>query len=322
MPRDILLILTLAAALLGFLGNGFLGTILEAAEQHPEPGSDTAAPTTWPAEVADVFFEDATKQLSGDSPAQQDQFAEPAKEQAAKPGPPTSAAEPNQAWSKLIGAETLATEVKRLANNLANYIQRPARFQAAQHADARRDLFLLAALMQIIHEYPSKLPTQDHAQAMRELCLQAAANCRDGSTESLEHVRDFSAQLADLLRGQNVELPAQNVSTDSPTFGALMQRMEAATKKLPDLLIREREFRKHTLNITHEAELLAALSQLIGQEEYGYTGDDTYQSHADKLRSAALALKAAASAERFTEAVEASQAVSQSCAQCHADYRG
>jgi hypothetical protein len=99
--------------------------------------------------------------------------------------------------------------------------------------------------------------------------------------------------------------------------------MELATQEtLPTLLAKERQFRKRSVDVAHEAEILATLSQVIRSADYGYADDETYQAHADALRDSARLLKDTASAQDFAKAVRAAAAVLRSCAQCHADYRG
>jgi len=274
-------------------------------------GEDFARPPVWSDEVKSVFFDDAHAALVGSPPV-----AQAAAESA-------TVESRNVNWQQFIEAEALSTEVKRIVNNLAALTKNPAQFKAAKHNDARRELTMLAALFGVIREYPDDVRWQPSAAAMEQRCLQAAESCTVGSAESLAAVQETHALLEELLRGQTVETSDNQVETAFPDFAPLMQRMELALKEnLPVLLTKDREFRKRAIDVAHEAQLLAMLSQVIRGEEYGYADDETYQSHADALRDSATQLKAAASTQDFAKAVQAAAAVSQSCANCHADFRG
>lgn len=272
---------------------------------------DFAQPPAWPDEVKSVFFDDARTALVGSPPVAQAEAK-------------TATIESSDVnWQELIEAETLSTEVKRIVNNLAVLSKNPTQFKAAKHNDARRELTMLTALFGVIREYPDDVRWQASAGAMEMRCLQAAENCMVGSAESLTSVQETHALLEELLRGQVVEASENKAETEFPEFAPLMQRMELARKEnLPTLLTKDREFRKGSIDVAHEAQLLAMLSQIIRGEEYGYADDETYQSHADALRDSTSQLKAAASTQDFAKAVQAAAAVSQSCANCHADYRG
>jgi hypothetical protein len=280
-------------------------------------GEDFAQPPESFGDVQDVFYDDAFQALSGDPPDQAKELA------AIQQDLIQQGTDVNDMfdWQTLIEAETLKTEIKRIANNLTSLTASPAKFEAAKLKDCPRELATLATLFRVIDEYPGDIPWQKSAAAMERRCLQTAEACEVGSDDSLAMVKETCLLLDDLLRGQAVE--ASEAKTGFPQFAPLMQRMEITVQeKLPSLLAKPRDFRKQAMQVVHEAELLAMLSQVIRGEDYGYGDDKTYQDHADALRDAANQLKQAAKSEDFSKAVEAESAVKESCAACHADFRG
>lgn len=280
-------------------------------------GEDFAQPPESFGDTQDVFYDDAFQALRGDPPGQAKEAAA-IQQDAIRPD--TDATDKFD-WQKLIEAETLATEVKRIANNLTALTTSPAKFEAAKLKDCPRELAMLATLFRVIEQYPGDVPWQKSAAAMERQCLQTAEACEVGSDDSLAMVKETCLLLEDLLRGQAVE--ASEAATGFPQFAPLMQRMEIAIQeKLPTLLAKPRDFRKKATQVVHEAELLAMLSQVIRGEDYGYGDDKTYQAHADALRDAANQLKQAAKSEDFAKAIEGETAVKKSCAACHADFRG
>lgn len=282
-------------------------------------GEDFAQPPAWPDEVKQVFFDDARAALEGSPPG--DREIEIASTGAKAADDKASTSDVN--WQEVIEAEVLTTEVKRIVFNLAAINKNAAQFQAAKHNDARRELTMLATLFRVIREYPEDVRWQSSAAEMERRCLQTAESCTVGSAGSLAAVQETHTLLAELLRGQAVEVSDMEGESGFPEFAPLMQRMEIALEKnLPLLLTKDREFRKRSLDVAHEAQLLAMLSQVIRREEFGFADDETYQNHADGLRESANIVRAAANTQDFVKAVQAAAAISRSCANCHADYRG
>ncbi len=277
-------------------------------------GEEFAQPPVWSEDVKDVFFDDARKAHSGEPPTDV--------EETASTTHALNEATGDTSWPEFIDDETLSTEVKRIANNLAALIKNPAQFKASKYQDCRRELTMLAALFGVIRDYPGDVRWKSSAAVMEQYSLHAAELCTIGSAESLAAAQETHALLAELLRGQTVQSEV-NRSTDFPAFAPLMQRMEITMQEnLPEALKNERNFRKLAVDVSHEAQLLAMLSQVIRREEYGYGDDEGYLKHADGLRETAIQLNEAASTQDFTKAVKAAAEVSQSCARCHAYYRG
>ncbi|HEX2476628.1 MAG TPA: hypothetical protein VHK01_17880, partial [Lacipirellulaceae bacterium] len=108
-----------------------------------------ARPPKWSADVLDVFFEDAREKLEGERP---DYAAKSAI--ATSQSPPSSqgnvAPDPSAfAWSKLIDAETLETEIKRLAQAVAQETRSPTEFKGGTYQACRRHFSVLATLFAI-----------------------------------------------------------------------------------------------------------------------------------------------------------------------------
>jgi hypothetical protein len=271
-------------------------------------------PPVWPDDVKAIFLKDAREALSGPPPTDIKESALAAK------NPRGAVSDAN--WPELIDDETLTTEVKRIVNNLATLAKNPAQFKASKYQDCRRELTMLAALFGVVRDYPGEVRWKTSAATMEQRCVRAAELCTNGTTESFNAAKETHALLEELLRGQAVQ-PEENSSTGFPAFAPLMQRMEISLQKsLPDALKNERIFRKFSMDVTQEAQLLAMLSQAIRRDVYGYADDETYLDHADGLRKAATQLNEAASTQDFAKAVKTAAAITQSCARCHADYRG
>jgi hypothetical protein len=102
-----------------------------------------------------------------------------------------------------------------------------------------------------------------------------------------------------------------------------MQRMELALQEgIAPKVASEPLFKKSLDEIGHEAELLALLADVIVREEYEYWDDETFQTHAQDLKSAAGEVRRAVEAESYEAARAAAGRAGQACSICHEGYRG
>jgi hypothetical protein len=102
-----------------------------------------------------------------------------------------------------------------------------------------------------------------------------------------------------------------------------MQRLNTAhQERLSKWLANEREFASKRDEIRHEAQIVAMLGHVIGQEGFEYWDDPTYAEYAKQLREAARDISTAAAMEDFEQARRALGRASKACADCHEGYRG
>lgn len=278
-------------------------------------------PPTWSQDVLDAFFDDAREHLVGERP-------QPTRdtEQAA----PTSPANPGDAeqefkWSRLVEAETLTAEIKRLNNQLATALKKSASFQAGGNLMCRRDYGLLAVLFGVIADYDQDVRWQRSAATMQQQCLKASRNCKAASSQTYASAKQTQAVLQDLLRGQGPG-ESDNATAEDGNLAdrpLLMQCMELAVKdRLSPALANAREFRRRTQQTAEQAQLLAVLAEVMQQDGYEYADDEEFTAEADQLRDAASELAQAARDRDYEAARAAAGRVGQSCSRCHEGYRG
>jgi hypothetical protein len=273
-----------------------------------------AKPPAWSDEVKNVFFDDAREALSGEPPTP-DSNDKPDKTANIEPSP-------EKIWAELIDAETLMSTIRGITNTVDRKSRNIAALKAGVHLECRRDMTLLGTLFGVVKVYPGEIRWKDSAPRLEQLCLYAAEACLKGTDESHMVLVETLTQIFDVFRGQplNDEVLSQEQLT--PEFAPLMQSMEEITEKsIPALIGKQLDFRKQADSAARDTQVLAVLSQVIRGEEFGFADDETYQSHADNLRDAALQLKKASLAKEFNQSVEAAAAIGQACAKCHADYR-
>jgi hypothetical protein len=292
-----------------------------AAERADKP--KRARPPKWSADVLDVFFEDARKKLEGERP---DYAAKSANTASQSPPSTQGSAEPSAfAWSKLIDAETLETEIKRLAQAVAQDVTSPSEFKGGAYQACRRHFSVLATLFAIAAEYDGEVRWQDAAPGLRDLFARAGYNCKVGTDQTYQEAQQRKQDLADLVSGSRpraaeAERAAEwSQVTDRPP---LMQRLNIAhEERLTKWLANEREFGRRLDEVRHEAQLIAAVADVIGREGFDYWDDEQYAEYARSLRQAATDVAAAVELENFQNAREAASRMTKACADCHDGYR-
>ncbi len=119
-------------------------------------------------------------------------------------------------------------------------------------------------------------------------------------------------------RPRTITLLGTKVSSRPP----LMQRLDRAQRQGLVLWTADSaQFQKITnAQFQHEAELIAALSEVIGHDGFEYADDDTYLEYAHAMRDAAIEAAEAARKKNFDQARKAVGAIEKNCNSCHEDF--
>jgi hypothetical protein len=297
------------------------GLSLVAAEREEK----RARPPKWSADVLDAFFEDAREKLEGERPDYRTDNTTPTNQ--SQQDAPTIAPHSNGAsqWSKLIDAETIETEIKRLAQAVAQDVTSPSEFKGGAYQACRRHFSVLATLFAIAAEYDGEVRWQDAAPTLRNLFTRAGYNCKVGTDQTYQEAAQRKQDLADLVSGSRpraaeAEREAEwGQVTDRPP---LMQRLNIAhEERLTKWLANEREFGRNLEDVRHEAQIVASIAEVIGREGFDYWDDEQYAEYARTLRQAATDVAAAVELENFQNAREAGNRMTKACADCHDGYR-
>jgi hypothetical protein len=283
-----------------------------------------ARPPKWSRDVLDTFFDDAREKLEGSRP---NYGAVAERERSAEASPAAERVGSDAAWSKLISADALETEVKRLNQSVAETVTSPSAFKGGGYKAARREFSELAVLFGVTAQYDGEARWKDTAAGLRELFSQAAVDAKVGSDESYREAIARKADLAELVRGGRPQLPRAEarVADWSQVAGRapLMQRLEIAhQERLTKWLADGATFRRNQRDVTQEAQVVAVLADVIHRESFEYWDDETFVGYAGELRDAATNVSAAAAANNFEQARAAIGRATKACADCHDGYRG
>ncbi len=80
-------------------------------------------------------------------------------------------------------------------------------------------------------------------------------------------------------------------------------------------------FKKNTLALNHEAELIAALAEVISRPGMENADDEKFRGYAKALQKSALELQRGVNDDNYDAARTAAGTLSKACANCHADFR-
>ena len=303
----------------------FVNAPLSIAKESAKP-QKRARPPKWSAETLETFFPDARTQLVGMRPDYGKTNAVVAN---ATPNAAETTAEPvvttNGDWSKLIDAETIETEIKRLSQDVAKSITTPAPFKGGGYKDARRQFSELAALFAITAEYDGDIRWKDSAASFRDAFARAGHNCKVGTDQSFQEAKQRKQDLTDLIGGNRPKASEAERKADWAQVAdrpPLMQRLNIAQQdRLQKWLASKAEFSAHRDEIKHEAQLAATIADIITHEGFEYWDDGTYAEYAQALKQSETELAAAVDLDNYDQARQAFGNASKACANCHEGYR-
>ncbi len=290
-----------------------------AAETQPP----RAKPPVWTKNQLAVFPQDARELLVGPRP----DFASQAKQATAQAtASPKEAPADAYRWSDLISTDVVEDEIKRQARQVSGLVQSATSFKGGGYRDARDAFNMLAVMFAIAAEHDDGARWQDSAPSLSALFARAGANCKVGTDGSFREAAARSEDLAELVRGGRPDLPPApeernwgDVADRSP----LMRRMEVAQQeRMSPLLGSEREFSRAAEEAAHEAQVLAALAEVIIRDGFEDADDEEYAGFSRKLRDAASDFSRAAEQDNYEAARRALGQIGQACSECHENYRG
>lgn len=285
-----------------------------------------ARPPKFSKSIRDAFFPDAREKLVGPrpQPAAAPGTA-PASGTAANPATPLpTLAASGVGWKQWISPEAVEDEIKARQMDLAQTIQNATTFKAGDFQKARETLSVLAVMFGIVAEYDGTIRWQDAAAALRDQVARAGFNCKVGTDGSYSEAKTRAEELQTLVRGGRLKLPD---ASDKPTWPQvadrqpLMKRLEQAHKSIQARVANQRELERHADELVHEAQLIAALAEVITHAGYEFAEDGTYLEYAKAMQAQAVSVRDAALQNNYEQARQAAGEMDKACNNCHEGFR-
>ena len=283
-----------------------------------------ARPPKFGKSIQDAFFRDAREKLVGPRPA----AAIPGDSPAATT--PTNAPRPTRSpagpgWSKWIAAEVVEDEIKAQQIKLAESVRNPTQFKAGDYRKARAQLSVLAVMFGIVAEYDGRIRWKHEAAAVRDVVSRAGFNCKVGTDGSYKEAKTRWEDLQTLVRGGSLQLPDPAPDAAWSKMAdrrQLMIRLKQAQRQgIAPLTANSREFERNADTLAHEAQMIAAIAEVISREGYEYADDETYLEYARAMKAQALSVRDAAKEQNYEQARQAAGELSKTCSNCHDVYQ-
>jgi hypothetical protein len=284
----------------------------------------------WSKATTGAFFDDAFASLQGPRPTF-DASARPAAAVAAVGGaaggsePAGGGGEGGFKWSALVSGDTLIDEIKEMQERVTPVVATPSTFKGGGYNEAQRAFSVIALAFGVIAAHDEDVRWKKDAAAARDLFARAGVNCKVGTDQSFKESQLRVEDLKAMMDGNSPEgkpdreddFRWNQVSGRPP----LMMRLEAAEKLLGAATASQGDFTKQLDVVLHEAEMVAAIGEVIRQPDFEYHDDDSYLGYAGSMRDAAVRIREACLKKDYDTARTAVGEISKSCNDCHGDYR-
>ena len=233
---------------------------------------------------------------------------------------------PTSGWSGLISATTIEDEVKALKLQVDQHVTTPSDFAGKGYKLARRDFSVLAMLFGIAGEFDTEVRWKKDAPAARDVFARTAANAKVGTSQVFQEARLRRDELADLVSGSSPyggkEAEAKATWKDVCNRAPLMQHLEAIWEpRLKPLLADKGQFNTNGERIVHDAEMIAAIGQVLSKDGMADADDEDYQALCNRLREGAKAIVEGVKLKNYDAAAAGSGIIIKSCTDCHENYR-
>ena len=277
------------------------------------------------------FYSDAFQEgLVGQRPANLSQAVAAATTSGAPSVSPSpaggSAGVAGSGWGALISATTIEDEVKTLKLSVDQSITTPSDFAGKGHKTTRRDLSMLAMLFGIAGEYEGDVRWKKDAPAARDAFGRTAANAKVGTAQVFQEAKVRKEELQDLVGGGNPysdkEAEAKANWKDVCNRAPLMQHLESIWEpRLKPLLADGAKFTANGPKLQHDAEIIAAMGEVLSKEGMADADSDEYKAFCAKLRDGAKAIIEGVKLKNFDAAARGSALINKACTDCHENYR-
>ena len=228
-------------------------------------------------------------------------------------------------WASLISNVTLEDEIKATKLEVDKVVGVPGKFKGGDYQSARLYFSTLAAMFGVIAEYDGDVRWKKQALGARDAFGKVAANCKVGTDASYNESKLRKADLEDLVGGASPDLKP---NPDDFTWGKLidrspvMQRLEIAlNERLKPWTSDATTFKENVDKVFHEAEIVAALSEMLMKPEMEDGEDEDYMNFSNSMKAAAREIVDAVKLNDADRASKAVGEISKACTECHEYYR-
>ena len=228
-------------------------------------------------------------------------------------------------WASLISNTTLEDEIKATKLEIDKVVGIPGKFKGGDYQFARLHFSTLAAMFGVIAEYDGDVRWKQQSLGARDAFGKVAANCKVGTDASYNESKLRKADLEDLVGGASPDLKP---NPDDFSWGKLMdrapimQRLEIALEeRLKPQTSDAGAFEDNVESVMHEAEMIAAMAEILMKPEMEDGEDEDYMSFSNRMKAAGREIVDAVKLNDADRASKAVGEITKACDECHEFYR-
>ena len=177
----------------------------------------------------------------------------------------------------------------------------------------------------IAAEYDDTVRWQEVAAAARDAFARASSNAKANDANAFREAKTRRNDLSELIRGGTVEFgapPAEFLWSDVAERRLLMKRLEVAhNERLRRLTGTQSELARNRATVIHEAEIIAALAEVIQRDGFEFHDDDDYLAFCRQLQQQARGVVEGVEADDFAKVGRHVGEISKTCSACHEGYK-
>ena len=297
-----------------------------AASPKSQPSRRASPPAAgWDEDTTGTFYKDAFSVLQGPRP----EFGSlsPNAPPPSPSGGGSASVESGDGfkWSTLVSGDTLTDEIKDMKERVAATCETPSTFKGGGYGEAQKAFSAIALAFGLIAAHDEEIRWKSQAATARDLFARVGFNCKVGTDGSFKESKLRVEDLEAMLQGnppqgkpdRDEDFRWSQVSGRPP----LMTRLEAAEKLLGAATASQGDFSKQIDVVLHEAEIVAAIGQVIQQADFEYHDDDSYRGYASSMRDAAVQVREGCLKNDYAKVSAGVAVITKSCNDCHGDYR-
>lgn len=296
------------------------------AQRKGAPAKRVQPPTFKESTVEDYFFKDAFSILQGERPRA---GSAPAPLVAAPPPDPAGATASGgggkHPWSKIISAEVIEDEIKAVKLAVDQDVTTPGDFKGRGYKLCRRHLTVAAMLFGVIDQFDGRVRWQEGASGLRDVMARTAKNCKVGTTQVYNECKQRKQDLQDAVGGASYQGPPGEAEATWPQIcdrSPLMQRLDIALHGRLEPAVRSAgEFKGNKSQVVHEAQLVAAIGEVLMKESMEDAGDEEYDGFSTILKESGRDIVDGVELDSYEQVRQAVGRINQACTQCHELYK-
>ncbi len=228
-------------------------------------------------------------------------------------------------WSSLISDDTLVDEIKSQQELIGPTVASPSTFKGGGYDQARRSFSMLGVAFGLIAVHDQDVRWKKDAATARDLFARASFNCKTATDQAFNESKLRIEDLQLMMNGTSPKAKSEREEdfqwSQVAARPALMARLEEAEKAVASGMSSTGEFTKRQSDIVHEAEIVAAIGEVIGLPDFEYHDDESYLELRNGMRDAAVRVRDAAMKKDYDSARAAAGEISKACSGCHESYR-